>query len=214
MASADVIPRRTEARSYAVEEILRDGGLIQIRAIQPGDKTRLLEHFAGLSAVARYFRFFGQKRELSNQDLIRFTELDFYRNVGIAATLYQDGREHFIGVARYVRGDVPSRAEIALAVLDGNQGEGIGPLLVRHLARIAHDDGITQFEADVRGDNSRMLSVLARSGCIINHAAGGGIVHFTLNCPELSVSAPNDEFNHTGRRSDGPKGDDHGRFLR
>jgi RimJ/RimL family protein N-acetyltransferase len=214
MASTGATPRRIEARSYAVEETLRDGPAIEIRAIRPDDKPRLLEHFAGLSAQTRYFRFFGHKRELTNQDLARFTELDFHRHVGIAATLHQNGRERFIGVGRYIRKEAPSRAEIALAVPDQYQGAGIGPLLIRHLARIAHDNGITEFEADVRGDNSRMLAVLRRSGCILSRANGAGIVHFTLNCPEHSASATNNNVNDPGRRSDGAKGDDHGGFLR
>lgn len=103
-----------------------------------------------------------------------------------------------------------SGAEISLAVLDRHQGAGIGPLLIRHLARIAHQSGILQFEADVSGDNSRMLGVLSKSGCIISHAHGAGIVHFTLKRPELSASAANNGFNHAGRGFDSPKGDDHG----
>lgn len=207
--AAEIMPRHG-ARSYAVDEVLRDGSAIRIRAIRPDDKARLLEHFAGLSAKARYFRFFGYKRDLTDNDLARFTELDFAQHVGIAATLYENGRECFIGVARYIRKEPPSRAEIALAVLDQYQGAGIGPLLIRHLARIAHDNGITQFVADVRGDNSRMLGVLAKSDCIINHATDAGIVHFTLKCPEHSGLTAYNEC----RRSHGPQGDYHGRFLR
>lgn len=203
-----------DARDYVADESLRDATPLRVRSIRSDDKTRLLEHFAGLSAQARYFRFFGHKRELTNQDLARFTELDFHRHVGIVATLHQNGRERFVGVGRYIRKEAPSRAEIALAVPDQYQGAGIGPLLIRHLARIAYDNGITEFEADVRGDNRRMLAVLVRSGCIINHTNGAGIVHFTLKCPELAGSKYNCEFSHVNRRSDGAKGDDHGRFLR
>jgi GNAT superfamily N-acetyltransferase len=194
MAEGDTMARPIEARSYAVEEIQQNGRRIGIRAIRPDDKARLLEHFAGLSARSRYFRFFGHKRALTNEDLVRFTELDFDRHVGIAATVYQDGRERFIGVARYVRKKVPSRAEIALAVLDEYQGEGVGPLLIRHLARIAQGSGLTQFEADVRGDNSRMLAALRKGGCIINHANGAGVIHFTLNCPGHAASVSGSEL--------------------
>ena len=209
-----IMPERIEARCYVVDEVLRDGSAIRIRAIRSDDKERLLKHFAGLSAKARYFRFFGYKRDLTDHDLARFTELDFTQHVGIAATLYENGRERFIGDARYIRKEEPSRAEIALAVLDQFRGAGIGPLLIRHLARIAHENEITEFEADVRGDNSRMLAVLAKSDCIINHVTDAGIVHFTLKCPELSGLAANNEFNHEDCRSDGPQGDYHGRFLR
>lgn len=61
--------------------------------------------------------------------------------------------------ARYVRSSDPSRAEIALAVLDDYQGSGIGPLLIHHLAGIARANGVQTFEANVLGDNDRMLKV-------------------------------------------------------
>ena len=210
--TADVKPRPIEARSYAVDEVLRDGSAIRIRAVRPDDKARLLAHFAGLSAKTRYFRFFGHKRQLTAEDLARYTELDFIRHVGLAATSWQKGHKRFLGIGRYIRKEeVSSRAEIALAVLDEYQGAGIGPVLIRHLGRIAHESGITEFEADVLGDNSRMLGVLRKSGCILYHTNGAGIVHFTLQCPELSASPVNGgEFNQTGHQADGPQGDNHG----
>jgi hypothetical protein len=40
---------RTEARHYATDALLRDGRSIQLRAIRPDDKTRLLAFFSRLS---------------------------------------------------------------------------------------------------------------------------------------------------------------------
>ncbi len=199
-----------DVRAYAADEVLENGSIIRIRAIRSEDKTRLLEHFAGLGVEARYFRFLGHKRNLTAEDLARNTELDFIRHVGLAAVISQDGRERFIGVGRYIRKDIPSQAELALAVLDEYQGAGIGPLLIQHLGRIAHDSGITEFEADVRGDNSRMLAVLRKSGCIIYHANAAGIVHFVLQCPELAASPAGGESNLTNHRDDDTPGGNYG----
>ncbi len=79
------------AASYAAGEVMRDGRPIRIRAIRPDDKQRLLEHFAHLSPRSVYYRFFGLKRSLDDQDLRRFTELDFVNHVGLVATVA--GRE-------------------------------------------------------------------------------------------------------------------------
>jgi GNAT superfamily N-acetyltransferase len=173
-----------DPRHYLVDEQRRDGGPIRVRAIRSDDKQRLLDHFGRLSAEARYFRFFGHRSALTPQDLIYFTELDFVRHVGLAATISEGGEEQFIGVGRYIRREDPSRADVALAVLDRYQHSGIGSRLLQHLGRLANQAGITEFEADVMGDNSRMLELLKRSGCIIRHAYGAGIVHFSLRCPE------------------------------
>ncbi len=170
-----------DPRNYAADELLRDGRSIHIRAIRPQDKARLREHFGRLSQQSVYFRFLGYKKALSEQEIARFTELDFVRHVGLVATLGVDERESFIGVSRYVRGDDPSRAEVAFAVLDEYQGLGIGTLLLTHLARIARQSGITEFEADVLGENNRMLEVFARSGFGVHRSSKAGVIHISIS---------------------------------
>lgn len=106
--------------------------------------------------------------------------------------------------------DLPSHAEIAATVSDEYQGIGIGPLLIRHLARIAHANGVTQFEADVMGDNQRMLAMLRNSGCVIHQANNAGVVHFTLDCPECAGhSLSFSESNYADPKSDSPEGGSH-----
>ncbi len=58
-------------RSYAVDELLRDGSPIHIRAIIPADKDLLFAHFSGLSQDSRYTRFFGAKRTLTRRSMQR-----------------------------------------------------------------------------------------------------------------------------------------------
>ena len=173
---------------YSAEEILRDGGSIRVRAIRSDDRERLLRHFKELSEDSRYHRFFGVKRSLTEADLTRFTQLDFVNHVGLVATLWQAGEERFIGDARYVRGTDPTRAEVAFAVVDQHQGRGIATVLLEHLSRIARDAGINEFEADVLGDNNRMLEVFGKSGFRVKRASGAGVIHLAF------PTAETDEF--------------------
>jgi acetate---CoA ligase (ADP-forming) len=173
---------------YRTEEVLRDGGSIHIRAIRPDDRERLLRHFKSLSEQSIYHRFFGIKRTLSDAELARLTQLDFANHVGLVATLRENGDERFIGVARYVRSTDPTRAEVAFAVLDNHQGRGIGTVLLEHLRRIAHQSGISEFEADVLGDNNRMLEVFAKSGFKVRRVAQAGVIHLSF------PTAETDEF--------------------
>jgi GNAT superfamily N-acetyltransferase len=119
------------------------------------------------------------KRDLSDDDLQRFTELDFNQHVAIVASLSKDDREHFIGVGRYVRTS-NGRAEVAFSVIDKHQGRGIGTLLLAHLGRIAKHSGITEFEADVMGDNIHMLDLIAASGFKVQRTYESGVVHLLL----------------------------------
>jgi acetyl coenzyme A synthetase (ADP forming)-like protein len=176
-----------EVRNYSAHEVLRDGGSIYIRAIRPDDKQRLLEHFQRMSQESIYHRFFGLKHSLTRDDLVRFTEVDFKTHVALVATLREEGTERFIGVGRYVSSS-PGSAEVAFAVLDAHQGRGVGTLLLEHLGRIARAAGIVEFQADVLGDNNRMLEVFAKSGFRVKRSTEAGTVHLSFPTGETEES--------------------------
>jgi acetyl coenzyme A synthetase (ADP forming)-like protein len=175
----------SDLRDYAVEEILRDGGSIHIRAIRPGDRQRLLDHFARLSARSVYFRFFTAKRRLTDAELDLFTRLDFVQRVALVATLLESGEERIIGVGRYAMlPEKPGAAEVAFAVADEHQGRGVGTLLLEHLVRIARAHGVSEFQAEVLGENNRMLQVFAQSGFVVTRSTEAGVVHLSFPTKE------------------------------
>jgi acetyl coenzyme A synthetase (ADP forming)-like protein len=174
-------------RDYAADEVLKDGGSIHIRAIGPDDRERLIEHFSQLSARSVYFRFFNAKRRLTDTELDGFTRLDFTHRVGLVATLLAGGQEHIIGVGRYaVVEETPHSAEVAFAVADTHQGRGIGTVLLDHLVRIARAAGITEFQADVLGENNRMLEMFGASGFVVTRSTDAGVVHLTFPTGETA----------------------------
>ena len=176
-----------EAATYIAREILRDGTAITIRAIRPDDKERLHDHARALSPESVYHRFMSFKRDLTADDLRRFTELDFDQHVGLAATLSQDGKEQIVGVGRYIRIS-DRRAEVAFSVIDRLQGHGIATMLLSHLSRLATERGIDEFEADVMADNVHMLDVLAASGFKTHSTIDSGIVHLVMQISKSSSS--------------------------
>jgi len=187
--TSDII---NDPRQYAIEAILRDGSSIHIRALRPEDKQLLVDHFEHLSRQSVYFRFFGAKKRLTDEELTRFTELDFVKQVALVATLGIGTEERIIGVGRYTAvphdGGSPTCAEVAFAVLDEYQGRGIGTLLLEHLAPIAHANGITEFEADVLGENNQMLEVFAKSGFKVKRSLESGVFHVTFPTEETERS--------------------------
>ena len=178
------------ARTYRAEEVLRDGGSIVIRAIRPDDKARLAEHFARLSARSIYFRFFTAKKRLSDDELVRLTELDFRHDVGLVATLVENGIERIIGVGRFNvldEQEKSGRAEVAFAVADEHQGRGIGTLLLEHLVAIARGLDVREFEANVLGENSRMREMFFESGLVVHGTIDSGV--YTLTFPTVATPA-------------------------
>ena len=174
----------TDPRHDATDELLRDGGSIHIRAIRPDDKQPLLALFERLSSRSVYFRFFQTKQRLTDEELRYFTELDLTRNVALVVTLREGQEEHIIGVGRYCRinedGQPTTHAEVAFTVADAHQGRGIGPLLLEHLAAIARMQDIDTFEADVLGENNRMLQVFDASGFTVQRSLDTGVFHISF----------------------------------
>jgi len=175
-----------DARNYSVDTTMLDGSAVRIRAIRPDDQERLHDHFRGLSEQSVYFRFMGIRRDLSPDDLKRFTELDFKNHVGLVATTTENARERIIGVGRYIVGTDPRRAEVAFAVRDEFQGHGIGTLLLEHLSLIADAKGVAEFEADVLGENRQMLEMFAHSGFVSRRSLDSGVVHLHCSTRKLS----------------------------
>jgi len=167
--------------TYSSDEILRDGGSVHLRAITPHDKPRLLALLHSITARSVYYRFFASKKTLSDDELTRFTELDFCDRVALAATTGSGEQERIIAVGRYARLPAhPHRADVAFAVADQYQGRGIGTLLLERLADIARAAGITELQADVLGENNAMLRVFESSGFALDSVLDDGIFTFRI----------------------------------
>lgn len=181
----------THPQHYAVDDLLRDGRSVHLRALRPDDKAGLLDLFGQLSARSVYFRFFQAKTTLTDEELSYFTKLDFRRDVALVVTIREQGTaERLIAVGRYMGargGEAPRhRAEVAFAVADAYQGRGMGALLLKHLAAIARANGTTEFEADVLGENNRMLQVFEDSGFHIKQSLQAGVFHVTFATEETA----------------------------
>ena len=162
---------------------LRDGRVIHMRPIHSDDAPRLQDFHHRLSHQSLYFRFFGEMPELNRELAERLSDVDYVERMAIVATPAADADAPIIAVARYQRVEEPAAraAELALAVEDSWQGQGIGPQLLRALATHARDRGFTTLVANVLYDNSRMLAMLRHLGIPSTHHLREGRVEVRLN---------------------------------
>lgn len=143
---------------------LRDGSLARVRPIRADDKEALAAGLDRLSKESRYRRFLRPVSRLSERELAYLTEIDYTNHFAWVAADPDDDLNGF-GVARYVRDPKdPEIAEAAVAVVDDQQGKGLGSILVRLLIATALGNGITTFRGWVLGDNREMLGPLERIG--------------------------------------------------
>ncbi len=173
-----------DAKHYAVEETLKDGISVTIRAARPGDEGKIRQAFRNLEAETIYTRFFAFKNEVTDAELARITGADFERNVALLVTIGSGETETVIGGASYFSTDdaAPDRsAECAFTIEEDYQGLGIASSLLRHLVRIARDHGLARLEADVLARNLPMLAVFRRSGLPMTLRHEDDTVHVTLS---------------------------------
>jgi RimJ/RimL family protein N-acetyltransferase len=171
------------AGKYSAIEVLRNGRQIEIRALRSEDRAGLLDAVERTSAQSTYRRFFGAKRDFSEKEIEFFLNIDFVNHVALAATAEEDNRAAIVGGGRYIIVR-PGAAEVALAVVDEYQGQGICRALMRHLIAIARDAGLEELVADVLPDNMPMRKVFEKSGLRCNVMREGLVVHVALQLSE------------------------------
>jgi acetyltransferase len=146
------------------QALLKDGREITIRPIRPEDAEIEKDFVQRLSAEAKYFRFMESLRELSTSMLIRFTQIDYDREMALIATHTLNGVEQQIGVARYVTLPDGESCEFAIAISDEMHGLGLGSTLMRRLMEVASAQGLRTMQGDVLAVNPKMLAMMRHLG--------------------------------------------------
>jgi ribosomal protein S18 acetylase RimI-like enzyme len=164
---------------YSSSEVLRDGRPVTIRAFKPDDRADLLSAVGRTSAHSLYRRFFTVKRDFTEREMSFFLNVDFVKHVALVATVEEAGRAAIVGGGRYVVVE-PGRAEVAFVVVDQYHRQGIGALLLRHLAEIARAAALRELVAEVLAENTPMLRVFENSRLPMSTTSEGDVVHVIL----------------------------------
>ena len=172
-----------DAANYSATETLRDGRRLEIRAQHSQDREGMRAAIARFSSGSLYRRFFGIRREFSEEETDHFLDIDFVNHVALVAVANDAGQPTIVGGGRYVVVQ-PGQAEVAFAIVDTYQGLGIGSALMRHLAALGREAGLRDLLAEVLSENAPMLNVFERSGLMMNTRREGSVVHVTLRYPD------------------------------
>ena len=161
---------------HLVREVqLADGSNMTVRPIRPEDANMEQDFVRQLSAQSRYFRFMQSVNELTPEMLIRFTQLDYHREMALIAVQEKNGKEVELGVTRYVMNPDGISCEFALVVADGWQNKGIGSQLLGMLIEAAQDRGFRSMRGEILADNNKMLALCKQLGFRITSAEDPGI---------------------------------------
>jgi acetyltransferase len=161
-------PNQYEARTE------REGvGELFIRPIRPEDAPLLVELFSSLSRQSIYFRFFSPLKMLPTAMLVRFTQIDYDREIALVALLGTEPNETMLGVARVIT-DIYNRKDAEFSVMVGDtwQGKGIGAELLKRCLSISKERGIENVKGIVLPENTQMLALGKKLGFTAKKIAG------------------------------------------
>ncbi|TAK42686.1 MAG: bifunctional acyl-CoA synthetase/GNAT family N-acetyltransferase [Betaproteobacteria bacterium] len=144
-----------------------DGQTITLRPIRPEDAAMEQEFVKGLSDESRYFRFMNTLRELTPMMLVRFTQIDYEREMAFVAVIEEGGKEVEIGVVRYITNPDGDTCEFALVVADAWQRHGLGRRLMELLIEVARARGLSVMLGHILANNRGMLELCADLGFAI-----------------------------------------------
>jgi acetyltransferase len=143
---------------------LADGTDITIRPIRPEDAELVQSFVRGLSEESKYFRFMGSMQELTETMLVRFTQIDYSREMALIAVTVEQEKEIEIGVARFAINPDGDTCEFALVIADNVQGKGLGQKLMVSLMEAARAKGLVTIEGEVLSNNHNMIKLMTRLG--------------------------------------------------
>jgi acetyl coenzyme A synthetase (ADP forming)-like protein len=168
-------PAASRGDARGADVALRDGSTLRVRPLASEDGPAMRVFLDGLSLKSIGFRFFG--RVDLDWAASWAMDMDSADRYALVATT---GPEHaIVAHAAYIRTG-EDRAEVAFAVADAWQGQGIATIMLAHLAAGAEEHGIAVFTAEVLPTNHRMIAVFRDSGFAVTLRSGDGVIEVEL----------------------------------
>ena len=142
---------------------LKNGRKVFLRPVKEADGPLLVDLFNKLSPSSVHLRFLSPLPQLPDQLVYRFTHLDYVKDFGLVA-LIDENAGPIVGVARYAYDPETGMPELAFAVRDDWQGNGLGSIFLARVIKVGKENGYSRFSAMVDPQNRTMMHLFKRSG--------------------------------------------------
>jgi acetyltransferase len=152
------------------------GPAVTLRPVRPEDAEMEQAFVRSLSPESRYFRFMDTLRELTPSMLVRFTQIDYDREMAFVATVPEGAGEAEIGVCRYVANPDGESCEFAIVIADDWHRKGLGRRLMGQLIDVARARGLRSMIGHVLAENRGMLQLCQGLGFSITDSIEGMMI--------------------------------------
>ena len=142
---------------------LNDGTMMAIRPIRPEDAELVQEFVRELSEESRYFRFMNSMHELTETMLVRFTQIDYSKEIALIALTKSEVASE-LGICRFSINPDGESCEFAIVLANKMTGRGLGRKLMLSLIEVAKSKNLKRIEGEVLSTNYNMLKLMKNLG--------------------------------------------------
>jgi acetyltransferase len=157
-------------KKYTTQRTLHNGLIVTLRPIECTDQAEFKEFFKALSPASVHFRFLEIIKELPNETVEKYCNLDYNQEIAIIAL--PTGEDKMLAVARLILGLKDKRGEFALVIADAWQGFGLGKELLAYLIKIARDYQLEELYCVLSSNNNRMIGLAEKFGLKVKSTDG------------------------------------------
>ncbi|HSE83193.1 MAG TPA: bifunctional acetate--CoA ligase family protein/GNAT family N-acetyltransferase, partial [Thermodesulfobacteriota bacterium] len=149
---------------YETRWKLDDGTAVLLRPIKPEDEGMMIELYHHCSTRTIMFRFFHALKTMTHEQIVRYTQIDYDRDMAIVAVEERPGGERILGVGRTTYYPNLDASEFAVVVGDPWQGKGLGTKLLQMCINIAKEKGTRLLWGEILAENERMIRLCKELG--------------------------------------------------
>ncbi len=158
---------------YVAPWKLADGTEVLLRPIRPEDEPMIGEMLSTMTEDSLRSRFFDGVPTFNHERLVRFTNIDYERELAIVAELTDGKAKRIIGVGRLLGDPEREAGEFTVLVHDEFQHRGLGFKLVDLIIGIAEEKDFSQLVGTISADNEGMLTLAQRLGFEVSPPSDG-----------------------------------------
>ncbi len=166
---------------FTTEYTMKNGQKVTLRAIKPEDELIEKEMFSNFSERTQRFRFFQLIKDISHEKLVRYTQIDYDREIAIIAEVEEDGVKKMAGVARLIADQYNETAEFAIVIADPWQNFGLGNKFTDYIQDIAKARGTQKIYANILAINHIMLHMFKTRGYKMEKNEDGYYAELVIN---------------------------------
>jgi len=144
-----------------------DGKKVFVRPLRPEDEELVAGFFRHLSPASQKDRYLQVIKKIDHEFLLRFTQNDYDREIGLEAEISTGKKSEMIGAVRLIADPYNETAKLSVVVVDRWQNKGLGEQLVDHMLSIAKTRGIKKVWIEFFPTNKRIIKILEKRNFII-----------------------------------------------